>query len=453
VEYLGLAGQQAVQRSANTEAINHLTTALELLKTLADTTARACQELTLQLSLGASLMATKGYSAAEVEQTYTRAQELCLQVGEPLQVAQVLYGRWAFYAARGNHTAALALGEQFLPVAQRQQDTTLSLVVQAVVGITLLLRGEFARAQAYLDQAFAFYNSEHHRDLAYHVGQDPGLLALGFAAETLWCRGYPDQALERARHALSVAQALAHPLSLANALTAVAHVHQFRREGQDAHTQAEALLTLAREQGLALWLAFGTGLQGWALVERTAPPGAREQREAGLIQLREGVAALLATEAEVWVPLFWGALAQGYGQAGQAQEGLKVIAEALAMVEKNEERWTEAELYRLKGELMLQQNREQGTGNRGQKKDTAPRFLMPNAQGEAEACFLKAIDIARKQQAKSLELRAVMSLARLWQSQDKHHEAHNMLSEIYGWFTEGFDTKDLQEAKALLDEL
>ena len=200
----------------------------------------------------------------------------------------------------------------------------------------------------------AFYDPEHHRDLAYHVGQDPGLLALGFAAETLWYRGYPDQALERVRHALSLAQALSHPLSLAAALGAVAFVHLFRREGQEAHAQAEALLTLAHEHGFALWLGYGTSLQGWALVERAAQSGAREQREAGLVQLREGLAALRATEAELWVPLFLGALAQGYGQGGQAEEGLRVIAEALAMVEKNEERWNEAELYRLKGELTLQ---------------------------------------------------------------------------------------------------
>jgi predicted ATPase len=157
VEYLGLAGQQAVQRSAYVEAITHLTSALELLTTLPDTAVRARQELTLHLSLGASLMATKGYTAAEVEQAYTRAQELCLQVGEPLQVAQVLHGRWAFNAVRGNLTASLALGEQFLTVAHRQQDSTLSLVVHVVLGSTLLWLGEFARAQAHLDQAFAFY--------------------------------------------------------------------------------------------------------------------------------------------------------------------------------------------------------------------------------------------------------------------------------------------------------
>ncbi len=377
-------------------------------------------------------------------------------------VAQVLFGRWVFYTVQGNHTAARALGEQFLPVTQRQQDTTLSLVVHTVLGSTSHLLGEFAPAQAHLEQAFAFYDPEHHRDLGYHMGHDPGLMALEFAAQALWCRGYPDQALERARHGLSVAQALSHPLSLAMTLGHVALVHLLRRKGQEAHAQAEALLTLAHEHGFAQWLAFGMGLQGSALVERAAQSGAREQREAGRVQLREGLATMRATEGEVWVPLLLGALAQGYAQGGQAQEGLKMVAEALAVVEKNEERWNEAELYRLKGELTLQQESQKSKGKRQKAKVPNPKsqILNPNAQGEAEVCFLKAIEIAQKQQAKSLELRAVMSLVRLRQQQATQPvsrttlaEAHQMLSEIYHWFTEGFDTKDLKEAKALLEEL
>jgi predicted ATPase len=444
VEYLSLAGQQAARHSVHTEAINHLTTALALLKTLPDTAAGARQELVLQLSLGASLIATKGYSAAEVEHPYARAQELCLQVGEPLQVAQVLFGLFTFNATRGNHTAARALGEQFLTVAHRQQDATLSLVAHALVGDALLWLGEFASAQAHHDQARALYDPEHHRDLAYHIGQEVGLAALGFAAQTLWFRGYPDQALARAHHVLSSAQALSHPFSLADALGHMAWVHLFRREGQEAHAQAVALLTLAHEHGFALWLGVGTSLQGWTLAERATQSGAREQGAAGLLQLREGLAALRATGAELGIPLLLGAVAQGYAHGGQVQEGLKVIAEALAMVEKNEERWNEAELYRLKGELMWQQSKGQ-----------SPRFEVPSSQaeGEAEACFQQAIEIARRQSAKSLELRAVMSLARLWQHQGKQDEARQLLAEIYGWFTEGFDTKDLQETKALLAEL
>ena len=457
VEYLGLAGQQAARQSANADAITHLTTALALFKTLPDTAARIRQELTLHLSLGASLMATKGYAAAEVERAYTRAQELCLQVGEPLQVAQVLFGLWTFHATRGNHTAALALGEQFLPVADRQQDATLSLGVHTVVGVSLHLRGEFTSAQAHLDQAFAFYAPEHHRNLVYQMGQDLGLLALVYTAETLWYRGYPDQAQERVRRAVSVAHALAHPLSLVNTLCVGARVHLFRRECEDALAQVETLLRLTHEHGFAWWLGIGTSMRGWALVERAAQSDTREQREAGFVQIREGLAAMQATQGELWVPLFFGALAQGYGQNGQATEGLSVVAEALALVEKNDERWTEAELYRLQGELTLQrkskERRARSEEREAGKTDPRTPSPEPQAEAEAEACFLKAIDITQKQQAKSLELRPVMSLARLWQSQGKTTEARTLLAPVYGWFTEGFDTRDLQEAKALLEML
>jgi len=242
----------------------------------------------------------------------------------------------------------------------------------------------------------------------------------------------------------------------------VALVHLFRREGQDAHAQAEASLTLAHEHGFAFWSAWGTSLQGWALVERAALSGAREQGEAGLMQIREGLAALRATGAEVWVPLLLGALAQAYAQGGQAKAGLRVVAEALAVVEKNEERWHEAELYRLAGELSLRIGEpesgrigdvENEAENRREGFSFADSPFRRFSVSSPEECFQKAIEIARRQEAKSLELRAATSLARLWQQQGKHKEAHSMLSEIYGWFTEGFETKDLQDAKALLAEL
>lgn len=460
VEYLGLAGQQSARQSANAEAITYLTAALALLKTLPDTAARARQELSLHLSLGAALMAMKGYSAAEVGQIYLRAQELCLQVGEPIQVARVLFGLWAFYSSRGNHPASLALGEQFLPVAKRQQDTTLALMVHLLLGGTVLWRGEFTSAQAHLEHAFACYDPERHRDLAHFMGQDLGSMALVRAAETLWYRGYPDQALERAHHGLSVAQALRHPLSLAVILDVVVRVHLCRREGQEALAHAEALLTLAHEHGFAGWLGWGTGLRGWALIECAARSETQEQREAGLVQLQDGLAAMQAIGVELWFPLFLSAVAQGSAQGGQTEEGLRVIAEALAMVEKNGERWNEAELYRIKGELTLQQSRASlgqvsNKSQTGQEQSETPKsqILNPQCPAEAEACFLKAIAIAQKQQAKSWELRAATSLARLWQQQNKHADAHQLLAEVYNRFTEGFETRDLLDAKALIDEL
>jgi predicted ATPase len=237
---------------------------------------------------------------------------------------------------------------------------------------------------------------------------------------------------------------------LVDTLGHVAFVHLFRREGQDAQAYVEALLTPAHEYGFAWWLAYGPSLQGWALAERAALSGAREQGEAGLRQLREGLAALQVMEAEIYVPLLLGAVAQAAAQGGQVEEGLRVVAEALAMVEKNEERWSEAELYRLKGELTLQQF--QISSSKFQVQES-PKSEVRSPESEAEEYFLKAIEIAQLQQAKSLELRATVSLARLWQQQGKKKEAYELLAPIYTWFTEGFNTKDLQEAKTLLEEL
>ena len=394
VEYLSLAGQQAVQRSANAEAITHLTTALELLKTLPDTAARARQELTLHLSLGASLMATKGYSAAEVEQTYTRAQELCLQVGEPLQVAQVLFGLWAFYVVRGNHTAALALGEQFLTVAHRQQDSTLSLVVHAVLGGTLLWLGEFAPAQAHLDQACCFLRPRAPPRPGLPYGTGPGVTGSGL------CSGDPLVSwLPRPGPGASPSRALLSPSPVASlelgggAGCCCLRASVPPRGPRGPRPGGGVTDPRSRARVCTSGWAVGTSLQGWALVERAAQSGAREQREAGLVQLREGLAALRATGAELCVPLFLGALAQGYAQGGQAEEGLRVVAEALAMVEKNEERWNEAELYRIKGELTLQ-TEVNVQGSKFHVTNLHPP--LPDPQVEAEACFLKAIEIARK---------------------------------------------------------
>ena len=441
VEYLTLAGEQAARRSANAEAVECFTAALEAFETLPDAVERARQELTLQLSLGASLMATSGYSAVGVEQTYNRARELCLQVGEPLQMAGVVYGLVSFYAVRGNHAASLALLVQFLPVAQRRQDPALSATIHQLLAATLLWTGQLDPAQTHFDRALAFYDPAFQRDLMVTIGQDMESWPLVYNAECLWLRGYPDQASTLAQRGLAVARDLAHPFSIAEALAAVAIVHLFARDDHAAHPHTESLVSLAEAQGFPWWLAVGPALQGWALIEQAAHSSEREQREAGLVQLQQGLAAMNVLDAELLVPLLSGGLAEGYARDGQVAAGLMTIDEALALVVKNDERWNEAELYRLKGELLLQEG-----------------ALVPDASGnanaaQAQACFRQAIDVAQGQQAKSLELRAVMALARLWQQRGDTTAARNILAPIYAWFTEGFATKDLQEAKALLDEL
>jgi len=238
--------------------------------------------------------------------------------------------------------------------------------------------------------------------------------------------GYPDQALQGIYEVLDLAQELAHPFSLAMALVYAALLHQFRREVQAVQERAEALMTLSTEQGFPVWLAMGTVLRGWALM-------AQGEEAEGIAQMRQGLAAHQATGSELIRPYYLSLLAEAYGKVGQPEEGLTVLVEALATVDNTGERFWEAALHRRKGELLLIQQ--------GQKV------------GEAEECFRKALDIARRQQAKSFELRAAMSLSRLWQHQGKQDEARQMLAEIYGWFTEGFDTADLKEAKILLEEL
>jgi predicted ATPase len=430
VEYLHLAGQQAVQRSAYAEAINYLTTALELLKTLPDTPERAQQELTLQIALGVPLRATKGLAAPEVESTYTRARELCRQIGDTPQLFPVLLGLGGFYYGRAQYQTARELGEQLLTLAQRGQDPALLMPSYSVLGETLWLLGEFAPARAYLEQGITLYDPQQHRSLAFLHGVDPGVDCLSSAAFVLWYLGHPEQALKRSHEALTIAQGLSHPFSLGLALVMAGLLHQLRREGQAAQERAEAAMTLATEQGFAEWLGAGSVLRGWVLVEQG-------QGEEGIAQMRHGLTAFQAVGIEVIRTIILSHQAEAYGKAGQAEEGLTVLAEALAVVDKTGERIYEAELYRLKGTLTLQ-SKVQGPKSRVE---------------EAEGCFLKAIEIARRQQAKSLELRATVSLAQLWQQQGKREEARQMLAEIYGWFTEGFDTKDLQEAKALLEEL
>jgi predicted ATPase len=455
VEYLRLAGQQAMQRSANAEAINHLTTALELLKTLPNTPERARQELTLQIALGSPLSAIKGHAAPEVGEAYTRARELCEQIGETPQLLSVVYGQWVFCFARGELQTARELAEQLLSLTQRVQDPSPLLWVYDALWSTLFFLGEFAPARQYYEQGIALYDPQQHHSLAFlYGGHDPGVCGRAVAAWVSWLFGYPDQVLKRVHDALTLAQELSHPFMLAFALCYGAWPHQFRREGQAVQERAETVIALATEQGFAFELAMGTLLRGWALAEQG-------QGEEGIAQIRQGLAAYRATGTELHWPYFLALLAEAYGKEGQAEEGLAVLAEALAVVDKSGERFYEAELYRLKGTLTLQSKtslgqvsgKSQASQHKPEDTSTQHPTSSTQAEAEAEACFLKAIEIARRQSAKSLELRAMVSLARLWQQQGKTTEAHEMLAEIYNWFTEGFDTKDLQEAKALIEEL
>jgi predicted ATPase len=308
------------------------------------------------------------------------------------------------------------------------------------------------QGQRLLEQGIALYDIHQHRSHAFLYGSDPGVYCLNYAAWNLWCLGYPEQALKNMQDALHLAHEVAHPHTLVLALNNAAYCYQFRHEATAVREQAEALLTLAAEQGSAFRATVGTIMRDWALA-------ATGQLEEPGVRIQEKLAALGVTGSGLAHPYFQALQAEIYGKMGRPEEGLAALAEAAAIVQRTGEQWYEAELYRLKGTLMLQSQANLGQvsgksqASQGKFENTGLRPLTPDPRSEAEVYFHKAIEIARNQQAKSLELRAVMSLARLWQRQGKRDDARQMLAEVYNWFTEGFDTKDLQEAKALLEEL
>jgi len=425
VDYLHRAGQQEVERSAYAEAVSHLTTAIDLLASLPDTLQRNQQELAVQMTLGPALRAIKGSSAPEVEQLNNRARLLCEQVGDPPQLFRVLWGFWLMYNARGDARTMRTLGEQLLSLAQRLEDPDLLLEAHHALWTSLFSGGELTAARMHQEQGLRLYDLQRHRThAALYSGHDPGVCCHYRAAPTLWLLGYPDQAVASSQAALDLAQQLAHPLSLAIVLYFAAILHHLRREASPTQACAEAAMTLATDLEFLGQMAQATPLRGWAV----AVSGHWEE---GIIQIRHAVYGEARRLRDR--PYYLALLAEACTQAGQTAEGLEALDEALAAVAQSAARWWEAELYRLKGELLLQQTATQPT--------------------EAEACFRQALDIALRQQAKSLELRAAMSLSQLWQQQGKRAEAYELLAPIYSWFTEGFETADLQEAKALIEEL
>ena len=424
------AGQRSIGRSANLEAIAHLSKALELLATLPGTRERAEQELSLQITLGGPMIAAKGHSSPEVERVYARARDLCGRIGETPQLCPVLNGLRLFYVARGDLQTGRELGERCLAIAQRARDPALVLEAHQSLGVPLFFMGEFALAQEHLEQSILLYDPEEHRSHAFRYGRDPGVAGPGYLGWALWFLGYPEQALRRASEALALAREIAHAPSIEIALNCLTFLHQHRRDASATQQSADEMIALATEQGLPLWLALETMLHGWALVEQG-------QSDEGIAEMRRGLAGYQAIGSELNVPYFLGLLAEANGKTKQPDEGLALLTEALAMVDKNRECAWEAELYRLKGMLTLQ------AGGRS----PAAKF------DEAEGYFRDALAIAGRQQAKSWELRTAIRLAQLWRRQDKQQDARRKLAETYGWFTEGFGTKDLREAKALLQAL
>jgi class 3 adenylate cyclase/predicted ATPase len=424
--YRQRAGERDLRQSAYAEAISHLRQGMELLEALPSRVERVRQELGLRLTLGSALMATRGYAAAEVGETYLRARELCRELGEaPPQLFPALHGLYRFYHVRGELQAAREAGEQLLKMAVSVQDSGQLVEAHRAFGVSLFWLGDVQSALQSLGQGAGLYRAQEHSSHASVFGIDPGVVCLSYAALALWHLGLPEQASDRSREALALARSLSHHQSLALALVWAAWLHQFRREPQVARKHAEAAIALCAEQGFPLWMSMGVILRGWALVQEG-------RGEEGSAEMRQGLAQLRATGAGLWQPSFLALIAESEGRIGEAQRGLEVIAEAMAIVERNDERFYEVELHRLNGELLL--------------------ASTPADVSGAERCLRIAHEIAGRQKAKSLGLRSDLSLALLLAKTGRRSEVRDLLAPVLSGFIEGFDTLDYQEAKALLED-
>jgi predicted ATPase len=425
IYYLRQAGVRAVQLSAYEEGLAHLTRAFALLMTLPDSPERDRQELDLQMALGVALAGARGTQSTEMKDAYSRARQLCMATGETSKLCRVLGEIGLHHYVRGEHQMAREFGEQALNVALSVRDPLLEALSRWYLGVVLFSLGDYATAQAHLERVIAFYiPQQHHRSFVLLRGSDAGVSALAYTACTLWCLGYPDQALQRSQKALALARELNHPFSLADVLSYGGCLFSLMcRDAQSLKDYAEELIRLARER-LEAWSGMGEYYLGGALAQLG-------QVQEGLAQVREGIGIVRSRGVAVGLSVALASLAEVQARVGRSEEALAALAEALAFSEQTDERYSEAELYRLGGELLLMQGNET----------------------EAEISLHQAIEVARRQQAKSWELRATTSMARLWQQQGRIEEARHLLAEIYAWFTEGFDTPDLTEARTLLEEI
>jgi len=426
VAYLRQAGEKAFANSAHTDALAHFTQALELLGKLAPGAARDREELSLRLALGPALQATRGYATPEVEQNYARARQLADEVGAPVQRFQALWGIWLVASHRASAGTALEIGRELLALAESLGDPALLLEGHHALWPVLVWLGSADSARRHLDQGMALYDKARHRSHAFvYGGHDPGVCCRKVASWASWILGYPARGLEESVASLRLARELDHPTSIIVALVWACVFRDLRREVHEVGEHARALISLSTEHGASQWLAAGTIFDGSVHAELG-------EGEVAIAEIRRGLAAYGSTGAQLFVPYFLSLLARAYLKTGQPHEGLRVIGEAMERARTTGERVWESELVRLEGELRL--------------------AAFPDNVAEALECFRRSIEIARGQAARSWELRAALSLARLLVAEGRRDEAHRTLAGVYDWFTEGFDTADLQDAKAFLVE-
>ncbi len=423
IDYFTQAGEAAADVHAYNEATAHYARALEL----AETEARSIdsEEMArLYTRLGGLLLVTRGDWAPEVGEVYKKAYELYQQAGESPQLFAALRGLSMFYKMRGELTIGRQLTEELMDLAQRLQDPIHVVEASFALGSLLYYAGEHGPAQKYLEWGMSNYRLEQHQPLIQD--QDPGVALLSYSAHNLWLLGFPDRALRQCNEAIALAEKLAHPYSMAMALIWSGWTHIGRWETDQVLERSREAIRLSAKHDFPLFEAVGTIQNGWALTRQGSI-------DAGMAKMRQGLAASASTigseSAPATVTIHFASVFPGFQDPG---EGLRVIDNALAQTGENGLRFLEPELYRLQGELLL---------------------LRDGLGAEIEAIFLQAINLARRQRVRSLELRAAMSLSRLWQSQGKIEEARELLGEIYGWFSEGTDTHDLAAARVFLQEL
>jgi predicted ATPase len=426
VQYRRQASEHALRRHGYREAVEHLRRAIDVLKALPDSQERRQQELVLQVMRGSALTALEGHAAGDVAQAYARARELCEQVDDTPRLFPVLLGLGWFYLLGGSLDAARDVGKRLASMAEASRDPAIRLAAHNVLGAACFNGGEFETALDHFDRGIALYDPAAHsplRSSAFRNVLDPGASCTAHAGWTLWMLGCPDRAAVRMREACALADTIAHPFTTAHAYRFAAGFHLSRRERDAAGECADASVAVATEHGFGAVLKAATFLQGWAIAEHG-------RGEDGIARMREALAVCREMHAESLLPAYLAWLAEVYVEIGRADEALALVSEGLASGQRSGCHYWTAELLRLKGILALASSAE-----------------------EAASSFQEALTIARRQRAKSFELRAAMSLGRLWRTQRKAAEARALLSDVYGWFTEGFETADLIEAKGLLDEL
>ncbi len=442
IPYLQQAALNAMDRSACQDAIGYLTKGLRLLESSPASALHTQQELDLQVTLGAASMVVKGYAAAEVAQAYTRARELCQQVQETPKLLMALVGLGRFYHMRAEHSVAHELGEHTAKLAHNAEALDPLMEADQLLGSVLLYMGELTQAQVHYQRVIDGARDQLGNAHAILHGQDVRVSCLAGASHVLWGLGYPEQALKRSEEALVLGQQLSHPFSLALALSFAGLLHFWRGDRVTFYDRLDSLAEISARQGFSMYSGVAKLYRGLLLSEQG-------HTAEGITLIQSGVSTWRTIGTEMALPLFLFGLAWAYDRAGNATEGLQVLAAALAQVDKSGERLWEAELWRLKGRLLLK-------SKVGDAKLSFSKSLGRETQRrapEAEACFQKAIQVARRQNAKSLELRAVIDVSQLWREQGKLKKAQRALAGIYNWFTEGFDTLDLREAKTLLDEI